>query len=143
MPKQQEMDLAYMRLASGFATLSKAKRKKVGAVIVTPVGVCLPGYNGSPVGTDNELEYKDDCGNLITKPTTLHAELNCLLKSIGTGVIVKGSTLYVTLAPCEACAAMLVQVEIKEVVYVEDYRCKKGLTYLKEHGIVVRQMEIT
>lgn len=142
MPSQLELDKVYMTQALNFATLSKSKRKVVGAVLVTQKGVVLPGVNGSAKGTSNDLEFEDEAGNLVTKPTTIHAELNCILKAAKEGVSVEGSTLYVTLSPCEACAAMLIQAAVKEVVYLEDYRCSKGLTLLQDFGIFVRQFKL-
>lgn len=142
MPSQKELGAVYMLQAMTFTTLSKSKRKAVGAVLVTQKGVVLPGVNGSAKGTSNDLEFEDEDGNLVTKPTTIHAELNCILKAAKEGVSVEGSTLYVTLSPCEACAAMLVQAGVKEVVYLENYRCSKGLTLLQDSVILVRQFQL-
>lgn len=126
-------DEVYMKMAEAMSTLSKAKRKKVGAVLVTKNGVVLTGCNGTASGSDNACE--DSEGN--TKPEVLHAELNCILKAAKEGVSVLDSTLYVTLSPCLQCAAMLVQAGVKQVTYKELYRCTKGIKFLKENGIKV------
>lgn len=124
-----------MKISRVLSAMSKAKRKKVGAALVTKNGVILTGYNGTPSGSDNTCEDSD--GN--TKPEVLHAELNCILKAAKEGVSVVDGSLYVTLSPCLQCAAMLVQVGIKEVFYYETYRCTKGIEFLKENGIKIYQ----
>lgn len=126
-------DDVYMKMAEAMSTLSKANRKKVGAVLVTKNGVVLTGCNGTASGSDNTCE--DSEGN--TKPEVLHAELNCILKAAKEGVSVLDSTLYVTLSPCLQCAAMLVQAGVKEVRFKELYRCDKGLRYLIANHIDV------
>lgn len=48
------MDTAYR-----FAELSPAQRLHVGAIVVKDDRIISIGYNGMPVGWDNECEYKD------------------------------------------------------------------------------------
>jgi dCMP deaminase len=50
---------AYMDTAYRFAKLSPAKRRQVGAIVVKDDRIISIGYNGMPVGWDNECEYKD------------------------------------------------------------------------------------
>jgi dCMP deaminase len=50
---------AYMDTARRFAELSPAKRRKVGAIVVKDDRIISIGYNGMPVGWDNECEYKE------------------------------------------------------------------------------------
>ena len=50
---------AYMDTAKRFAELSPAQRRKVGAIVVKNDRIISIGYNGMPVGWDNECEYKD------------------------------------------------------------------------------------
>ena len=139
MPTLHELDQCYMADAIAHAKLSKAKRKQVGACLVTSSGIIIPGYNGTPSGGSNECEDLID-GVLVTKPEVIHAELNCILKSAREGVSVVGSRLYVTLSPCKPCAAMIVQAGVKEVVYLETYRCTSGLSFLHDSGVNVRQV---
>lgn len=134
MTKQEEIDSVYMGTALLHARLSKAKRAKVGAVLVTKSGVTLTGYNGTPSGWDNVCEDNQN----KTKPEVIHAELNCVLKAAKEGISVVDSVVYVTLSPCVPCAAMLAQAGIKELVYQKVYRDTIGLDLLERHGIVVR-----
>lgn len=50
---------AYMDTARRFAELSPAQRLHVGAIVVKDDRIISIGYNGMPVGWDNECEYKD------------------------------------------------------------------------------------
>jgi dCMP deaminase len=50
---------AYMDTAKRFAELSPALRLHVGAIVVKDDRIISIGYNGMPVGWDNECEYKD------------------------------------------------------------------------------------
>lgn len=135
------LDIAYMECAKAHASLSKGIRGKVGAVIVTPSGVLLGGCNGLASGGDNSLEYKLEDGTLKTKPEVIHAELNCVLKAAEQGVSIKDSTIYTTLSPCLICAEMLVQLRIKRVVYLESYRCLRGVERLFVGGVQVDKIE--
>ena len=142
MPTQQQLDEVYLGTALLHSNLSKARRKAVGAVLVTKAGVTLTGYNGSAVGTDNNLEDEDSEGNLVTRISTLHSELNCILKAAKEGVSVEGATMYITLSPCLHCSAMMIQAGIKECCFIETYRDTSGLDLLKQAGIITRQVQL-
>lgn len=114
-------DSLYLGIAHLYAKRSKAKRKQVGACLVTPDGVVLGGYNGTPSGWDNTCEETLPDGSLRTKTSVLHAEHNCILKAAREGVSTKGATIYITLQPCQLCSAMLAQAGILRIVYSEDY----------------------
>ena len=75
MATQQELDKVYMSMAESIATLSKARRNKVGCVLVTPENVMLSSYNGTPRGWDNRCEDAHETElfeHLVTKPTVIH-----------------------------------------------------------------------
>lgn len=136
MSSSSELDSFYMQIASSAAKLSKANRAKVGACLVTNTGVVLPGVNGQPSGWENLCE-KDN----VTLPTTIHAETNAILKAAKEGVSVLDSTMYVTLSPCQSCAAMLAQSGVKRIVYRDVYRDTEGVDILKQHAIIIEQYQ--
>ena len=110
MATQKDLDKVYMQNALNMATLSQAIRKKVGCILVTPENLQIGAYNGQPSGWDNcceDVHETELFEHLVTKPTVIHAELNAILHTARQGVSVKGSTIYVTLAPCSACSAMI------------------------------------
>lgn len=132
MASQAELDGVYMSTALLHSSLSKSRRTKVGAVLVTAQGTTLTGYNGSHYGADNNLEDELPDGTLVTKSDTLHAEINCVLKAAREGISVINSTIYVNLAPCLSCSAMLIQAGVKRVVYLNQYRDDSGVNLLKK-----------
>jgi len=144
---QKELDEAYMGTAILHARMSKARRSKVGACLVTRNGVCLTGFNGTPIGLPNNCENEvsrtynvltaQDEVILETKPEVIHAELNCIMKAAREGVSCLGGTMYVTLSPCVPCAAMMINAGIVRLVYKELYRDSQGIDKLKEGGIIV------
>lgn len=124
----------YMGTALLHAKKSKAVRLQVGAVIVTKSGVIIPGYNGTPAGTDNNCEDLTKTG-LVTKKSVIHAELNCVLKAAKEGIPIDGAVAYITHAPCLQCAAMLKQAGIKHVMFGMDYRDDDGVNFLRNNGV--------
>ena len=150
MPSQQLLDTTYMKMARCWATLSKAKRKQVGCLIVKDGAIISDGYNGTPSGFDNACEWKEQLGNypdgtlkdsieykLVTKPEVLHAESNAISKLAKSTQSSKNSTLYSTCSPCLGCAKLIIQSGIVRVVYGEKYRNDDGLDLLKKAGIEV------
>jgi len=53
MAKQLDLDYTFLEMAYVFANLSKAKRRKVGCIIVKDGQVISNGFNGTPSGFDN------------------------------------------------------------------------------------------
>jgi dCMP deaminase len=140
-----EQQQVYMQTARLFATLSKAKRAKVGAILVTETGVTISGVNGTPSGTNNicentQLNHLTNSYELVTKEEVIHAELNCILKAAKEGVSVINSDLFVTLSPCLSCAAMIKQAGIRKVYFREQYRDNSGVQYLRDTGIEVSKI---
>jgi len=147
MPSQFELDQCYMEVALAHSVLSKAKRKQVGACLVTKTGIIVPGVNGLSSGGSNELEYSEWSGNpndqehtLVTKAQVIHAELSCILKCAKEQVSTLGCKIYVTLSPCLICSEMLIQSGVSEVIYLEEYRDVSGVDNLKNRSIIVRQI---
>jgi dCMP deaminase len=126
--KQQRLDSVYMAMALAVSTLSHCKRSQVGAILEKGQNIISMGYNGTPSGMDNCCEDEDN----NTKPITLHAEMNAVIKAAKTGNSVQDSTLYITLAPCIECAKYLLQSGIQRVVYLQDYRNMSGVELLKQ-----------
>lgn len=112
----------FMALAQLSAKRSKDPSTQVGACIVNDkkriIGI---GYNGFPTGcSDDELPWDREGDYLDTKyPYVCHAEMNAITNSSNKSQL-EGATLYVSLFPCNECAKLIVQVGIKEVVYLSD-----------------------
>ena len=141
MPKQRELDFTYLEMATSWSQLSKAKRKKVGCLVVKDGQIISDGYNGTPKGYDNECEFETRFG-YETRPEVLHAESNALMKLAKSTNSSENCTIYLTLSPCFECSKLLVQAGVKRVVYNEQYRDTSGLEFLKVNGIEVEQLRM-
>lgn len=133
---KHKMVQPYMECARSFAKLSRAKRKQVGAVAITPQDVMIYSWNGRPAGDEHSCEVGD-----VTHPEVLHAESNIVAKAAREGISLKGANVYVTLSPCLTCALQLYQAGVSMVTYDEQYRLTDGIDFLRRKGIHVEQFE--
>ena len=153
MATQKELDKTYMDMAIAMSKLSKGVRAKVGAVAVTKNGVVITGVNGLPKELGNSLEQivdntsyywnRANTQSIVSKSTVIHAENNILVKCAREGVSMLDSTIYTTLSCCEHCASMLASVGVKRIVYLDEYRCTKGIDVLKQCNIEVEKFHVT
>ena len=132
-------------MAQVWAGLSKARRKKVGCIIVRDGTIISDGYNGTPCGFNNDCEepfkvFGSDDYELVTRPEVLHAESNAITKLAKSTQSSVGSTLYTTASPCIECSKLIIQSNIIRVVYDELYKNDDGINLLKKAGIVVEQL---
>jgi dCMP deaminase len=134
--------LAHMQAAHLYAELSTARRLKVGALIVKDDRIVSIGYNGMPSGWDNNCEYELEDGTIKTKPEVLHAETNALAKLARSTESGLDADLFVTHSPCLDCAKIIYQSGIKHVYYATDYRDDSGITFLRNSGIQVEQLDV-
>ncbi len=74
MATQKNLDKAYMQCARAIAALSRAKRKTVGAIIVSANGhgIIAEGFNGTPSGFDNCCENASKTEHYLTFQTDLN-----------------------------------------------------------------------
>ena len=134
MQQQQQLDYTYLEMANTWGQLSKAKRKKVGCLIVKNNQIISDGYNGTPAGYENDCEYETRFG-WETRPEVLHAESNALMKLAKSTNSSLESTIYLTVSPCFECAKLIIQAGVSRVVYSEEYRIPKGIEFLKQFNI--------
>ena len=149
MPKQSQLDETYLRMANIWSLLSKAKRKKVGCLIVKNGQIISDGYNGTPAGFDNACEFVNEGfldraeNKLQTKPEVLHAESNALMKLAKSTNSSDGCTIYLTMSPCFDCAKLIIQAGVKRVVYSEAYRNTSGVDFLRKNKIKCKKLTVT
>ena len=134
MPKQIDLDITYLKMANLWGQLSKAKRKKVGCLIVKNGHIISDGYNGTPSGYDNNCEYETRFG-YETKPEVLHAESNALMKLAKSTISSEDATVYLTMSPCFDCAKLIIQAGVRRVVYGEAYRNTTGIDFLVKNAV--------
>jgi dCMP deaminase len=139
----------YMDIAERTAQLSRARRLKVGAIIVKDDRIISIGFNGTPAGWDNDCEDEipispwpeesekalDATYTLKTKPEVIHAESNSISKLARGPESGLDSTMFVTHSPCLDCAKLIYQSGISTVYYKNNYRDSSGVDFLIRCGV--------
>ena len=114
-------DEYFMGIALLSAKRSKDPGTQVGACIVNDENrIMSVGYNGMPKGcSDDEFPWDREGDVLKSKYAFVcHAELNAILNFRGGNL--SGCRVYCTLFPCNECAKAIIQIGIKEIIYLED-----------------------
>ncbi len=147
--KKLGFDEIFMNLAENLALKSHCVKAQVGAVLTKDTRIISIGYNGPPAGTHNcDQEFPEDGCPRDSKGScslALHAEQNAILYASKNGANIEGSTLYVTLSPCIACARVIYSMKITKVIYLKSYAQYKGIAldegveFLKKFGVEVVQ----
>lgn len=142
-------DEIYMDLAQNLARRSHCVKMKVGAVLTKDTRIISLGYNGPPAGTHNcDIEWPEHGCPRDSKGScslALHAEQNAILYAMKNNVALDGSTLYITLSPCIACARVIYTIGIKKVIYFNSYAEYKkiasdeGVDFLKKFGVQIEK----
>lgn len=149
--KRPEFDDIFMQLAVNLASRSHCIKRHVGAVLTKETRIISIGYNGPPAGTHNcdEEWPKTGCPRDSKGGCSLaiHAEQNAILYAVKNQSSVEGSTLYVTLSPCLACARIIFTSGIKKVIFLKSYAEHKGIPndegvdFLRKFGVEAIQYE--
>jgi len=170
----QKYDNIMIDTAELWAQMSKCQRRKVGAVIAKEGRIISVGYNGTSSGysqrgekvvykcpkcnSDKLINYSNGykcfkCDNYINETDlplktiheiVIHAEANAILFAAKNGISTLGCTLYVTTAPCNECAKMIIQSGIQRVVYENEYlggSRNDGCKLLVDCGVKVEKIE--
>lgn len=126
-PNYSTWEEYFMTSAILASTRSKDPSTQVGACIVDSNNIIVSsGYNGLTKGMDDDTFPWDSPGEkdgnikMTKNPYVVHAELNAILNSHRNDL--EGTTLYVTLFPCNECAKAIIQSGIKKVVYLREYK---------------------
>ena len=110
--------------------LSKCEEKKVAAIITDKdlTQVYSIGINGGPKG------LVDCMCRLGGKYGCAHAEINALIKCRSDA---PGKVMFITLSPCVACAAAIINAPggFSTVYYMEQWKDSTGIELLKSAGI--------
>ena len=130
---KQEFNKMMINLIKVFAEQSYCKRNKVGALLIGKNNNIISyGWNGTRKKIDDNC-CEDENGK--THNHVIHAEENCLRKLWNSHEKAEMSKLYTTVAPCVNCASMLIDAEISQVFYINDYRKSEGIDLLEMNGI--------
>ncbi len=121
-------DEYFMNIVDVAARRSTCLRRNIGAVIVKDNRLIATGYNGVPKG----LPHCDKVGCLRANMDIpsgqrhelcrgLHAEQNAIIQAALYGVSIADATIYSSNKPCSICTKMIINAEIKRIVYRDDY----------------------
>jgi dCMP deaminase len=99
---------------------SKDRYTKIGSVIVTDNQIVKIGYNGLPVGVNDDLSDRHE------RPKKyqfyIHSEINAIIFAARGGVSTNNSTIYTNAISCQDCAKAIIQAGIKKVVYHKQFQ---------------------
>ncbi len=132
----------YSKIANETSKRSYAKRAKVGAVIVKDKNIIGFGFNGTYSGQPNICETDDGTKTL---PNVIHAEKNAIMKVCKSNNSTNESSIFITHAPCNECASLIILSGIKEVYFNEYYNSLNfgsGIELLKSMDIKIYKVNI-
>ncbi|MDF1557040.1 MAG: cytidine/deoxycytidylate deaminase family protein [ANME-2 cluster archaeon] len=150
MVQRPTLDEYFMEIAHVVAKRSTCLRNQVGAVIVLEKRILSTGYNGAP----RNLQHCLDIGCIrqqqnIASGTrhelcrAVHAEQNAIIQSALHGISIENSTLYCTHQPCIMCAKMIINSNIKRVVFSNHYPDEEAMNFFNSAGVEVVRFPAT
>lgn len=141
-------DEYFMEICRVVATRSTCLRRQVGAILVCDRRILATGYNGAPQG----MAHCEELGGCLRERLGiasgerqelcrgLHAEQNAIIQAAVHGVSLKDDiTCYSTTQPCVTCAKMLINANVKRIVFAGDYPDGLAREMLVEAGIKLVQ----
>lgn len=143
-------DQYFMRMAYLAASRSNCVRRKVGAVIVKDRNVIATGYNGPPSGSAdcdvagcvrNDLNIKSGERHELCRG--LHAEQNAIIQAAVHGSSISGAVIYVTTHPCSVCSKMIMNAQIREIIYADGYPDELSELLILDSNLKLRQFQIS
>lgn len=112
---------------------STCDRGFAGCVIAKDNQILTAGYAGAAKG----LPHCDEVGHEMVTVTRenniqsshcvrgVHAEQNAIIQAAKEGICLSGSTIYVSMTPCDTCAKLIINAGIKRVVVLKKYHASK------------------
>ena len=138
-----------MQIALLVAQRSTCLRRHVGALLVSNRRILATGYNGAPQG----LQHCEELGGCLREQRgipsgerqelcrALHAEQNAVIQAAVHGVGLQGVTCYSTSQPCVTCAKLLINANVKRIVFAGDYPDPLAREILAEAGVALEQWQ--
>jgi dCMP deaminase len=138
-----------MQIALLVAQRSTCLRRQVGALLVSDRRILATGYNGAPQG----MPHCEELGGCLREQReipsgerqelcrALHAEQNAIIQAGVHGVGLRDVTCYSTNQPCVTCAKMLINANVKRIVFAGDYPDLLARQMLAEAGVTLEKWE--
>jgi len=143
-PSWEEYFISIMKAVGSRGTCN---RGKAGCIIVKDKRILSTGYAGAPtnlphcdeVGHQMESTIHSDSIERKHCVRTTHAEQNAIVQASKYGTSIDCSSIYVKMEPCPACAKMIINSGIKEVVCEKQYHAaQESRKLLKQAGIKLK-----
>ncbi|MGM0771136.1 MAG: deoxycytidylate deaminase [Halobacteriota archaeon] len=149
MTERPSIDEYFLEIASVVAKRSTCLRNKVGAVIVRDKRILSTGYNGAPSNMDHCIDIgcirqKNNIasGTMHEKCRAVHAEQNAIIQAAIHGVSIAGATVYCTHQPCILCAKMIINSNIKRVVFRTKYPDNDAPEFFRAAGVEMVNLQL-
>ena len=146
--KRPAWDNYFLDIADLVSRRSTCLRRRVGAVLVRDKRILATGYNGAPRGIAHCLdvgclreELGVPSGERHELCRAIHAEQNAIIQAALHGISIEGATLYCTHQPCILCAKMMINAQVKKVVYLQSYPDETALGFLEQAGIETTKLK--
>lgn len=130
-------DEYFMSIALLASQRSPCHRLHVGSVVVKNNRLISMGYNGFIQGAPHVSRIKDNHEQSI-----IHSEVNALADCAKRGVNLSDAKIYITHYPCINCFRTIAACDIKEVIYLNDYKNETIVSELAEDSeIKIRKLD--
>ena len=131
-----EWDEYFMSIAILASCRSPCQRLHVGSVIVKDNRIISMGYNGYISGAPHISRIANDHEQSI-----IHSEINAITDCAKRGTSLNDAKIYVTHFPCINCFRSIAASNIKEIVYLNDYKNDLIVAILAEDAaILIRRL---
>ena len=129
-------DEYFMSIALLASCRSPCQRLHVGSVIVKDNRLISMGYNGYISGAPHISRVQDNHEQSI-----IHSEINAITDCAKRGASLEGGKIYVTHYPCPNCFRCIAASNIKEIVFLNDYKNDPIIALLaKDASIQIRRL---
>ena len=133
-----DWDEYFMSIAVLASQRSPCTRLNVGSVIVKNNRLISMGYNGYIPGAPHISRVQDNHEQSI-----IHSEVNAITDCARRGASLEDAKIYVTHYPCINCFRSIAASNIKEIVFLNDYKNDEVVAQLAEDAsIVIRKLVI-
>ena len=131
-----EWDDYFMSIALLASQRSPCNLLQVGSVIVKDDRLISMGYNGFICGAPHISRVKDNHEQSI-----IHSEINAITDCAKRGTSLSNAKIYVTHYPCINCFRSIAASNIKEIVFLNDYKNDEVVAQLAEDAsIMIRKL---
>lgn len=131
-------DEYFMSIALLASCRSPCSRLHVGSVIVKENRLISMGYNGYISGAPHVSRVTNDHEQSI-----IHSEINAITDCAKRGTSLNDAKIYVTHYPCINCFRSIAASNIKEIVYLNDYKNDPIIELLAmDASILIRRLHV-